>query len=141
MLFFQWNPGKGINDSGTTSRKTIKLKGLPWLRNKLLQSNAAGYNIARTAHVFAKDGDVFIPMSKQGQHVASHKPWMWKAAQFSFNQAKIVYNRSSNLYARDIATGETIQLTNIRSGEAAPAQPTEVFKEAEQTPKNRRRRR
>ena len=36
--------------------------------------------------------------------------------QFSFNETKIVYNRNQNLYAWDITTGETQQLTNLKSG-------------------------
>ncbi len=83
------------------------------------------YNTSRTAYVLAKDGDIFYTEIKTGKTKritqtadAETNP------QFSFNETKIVYNRNQNLYAWDIASGETMQLTNLKTGDAAAAPPT-----------------
>ncbi|MFI5129545.1 MAG: prolyl oligopeptidase family serine peptidase [Chitinophagales bacterium] len=129
-LFFQWNPGKETNDSSYYITKDNKtpVKATVAQKQIFLPVNAAGYNIARTVYVFAKDGDVFYTDVKTGTtRRITQTVDVESNPQFSFNQTKIVYNRSSNLYAWDIAKGETIQLTNVRSGEAAPAQATGGF--------------
>ena len=117
LLFFQWNPNGETNDSSYYITKDNKTPVKATVAQKLnfVAANASVYNIQRTARVYSKDGDIFYSDIKSGitrrimQTVdAETNP------QFSFNQTKIVYNRSSNLFAWDIATGETIQLTNLR---------------------------
>jgi dipeptidyl aminopeptidase/acylaminoacyl peptidase len=131
ILYFSWNPDKEPNDSLyyiSLSNKT-PVKATVAQKQNFISSNAYVYNIARTAYVYAKDGDIFYTDIKPAinrritQTIdAESNP------QFSFNQTKIVYNRNSNLYAWDIATGETMQLTNIRASEATvPTQPTGGF--------------
>jgi dipeptidyl aminopeptidase/acylaminoacyl peptidase len=75
------------------------------------------YNNLRSAYVLAKDGDIFYTELKTGKTKritqtadAETNP------QFSFNDTKVVYNRNQNLYAWDIVSGETIQLTNLQTG-------------------------
>ena len=86
------------------------------------------YNTLRSAYVLAKDGDIFYTELKTGKTKritqtadAETNP------QFSFNDTKIAYTRNQNLYAWDIASGETMQLTNLQTGTAAAAPPTTGF--------------
>ena len=116
VLFFQWNPGKEPNDSSyyITRDNKIPVKASVAQKQSFLSSNSAGYNIARTAYVFSKDGDVFYTDGKTGTtRRITQTVEVESNPQFSFNQTKIVYNRSSNLYAWDIITGETLSLIHI----------------------------
>ncbi|HEX2629361.1 MAG TPA: prolyl oligopeptidase family serine peptidase [Chitinophagaceae bacterium] len=129
LLYFNWNPDAGPADSvyyiSLTNKTPVKAS-----TRETQESNAAAYryNQSRQAYVFAKEGDVFYTDSKSGKtRRITQTVDMESNPVFSFNETKIVYNRSQNLYAWDIATGETVQLTNLRSGDPAPAAPTGGF--------------
>ncbi|HEX7846428.1 MAG TPA: prolyl oligopeptidase family serine peptidase [Chitinophagaceae bacterium] len=121
-LFFSWNPDNAPADSSyyiTRENKTPQ-KASVTQRQGLLTENNITYNTARTAYVYVKDGDILYvePKSNRTRRITQTTDTE-NNPQFSFNETKIVYTRSQNLYAWDIATGETLQLTNLRSGEAA----------------------
>jgi len=122
-LFFDWNPEKAPADSlyyiTPVNKVPVKASTLD-VQNQNSTGNFV-YNQLRTAYVYSKDGDIFYVETKTGKTKritqttdAENNP------QFSFGETKIVYNKSQNLYAWDIATGETLQLTNLKSGDAAP---------------------
>ena len=123
-LYFLWNPDKAPADSIwyiTPTNKT-PVKATPAQKQAMATESNYNYNEARTAYVYAKDGDIFYKELKTGKTKritqtidAESNP------QFSFSEAKIIYTRSQNLYAWDIASGETLQLTNIKSGDATTA--------------------
>src|SRR5215831_19342479 len=129
-LFFLWNPTNEANDSAyyITKDNKVPLKATVWQKQSFVAANSIIYNIAKTAYTYAKDGDIFYTDLKTNisRHITQTVD-IESNPQFSFNQARIVYTRNSNLFAWDIATGETIQLTNIRVSEAAPAQPAGGF--------------
>jgi dipeptidyl aminopeptidase/acylaminoacyl peptidase len=126
ILYFLWNPDKNIADSIyyiTPTNKT-PVKATAAEKQVLNTQSNYNYNNLRSAFVFAKDSDIFYTDIKSGKTKriiqttdAELNP------QFSFNDTKIVYTRNQNLYAWDIATGETLQLTNIKSADA-PAAPS-----------------
>ena len=76
----------------------------------------------KTAYIYSKDGDIFYKDNKTGttrritETIDSESN-----PQFSFQDTKIVFNRGQNLYAWNIATGETQQLTNLKTASATPA--------------------
>jgi Tol biopolymer transport system component len=131
-LYFFWNPNNEPADSLyyiTLGNKT-PVKATVARKQDYLPVNAFVYNTPRTAYVYAKDGDIFYSDIKTNTHRRITQTVDFETnPQFSFNQAKVVYNRNSNLYAWDIATGETMQLTNIRAAEAGstPAPVTTGF--------------
>jgi dipeptidyl aminopeptidase/acylaminoacyl peptidase len=123
-LYFNWNPAREPNDSlyYISLTNKIPVKATVAQKQNLLSANTPVYNIERTAFVYAKDGDIFYTGIKTvTQRRITQTIDIESNPQFSFNQTKIVYSRSSNLYAWDIATGETIQLTNIRAPDTAPS--------------------
>jgi dipeptidyl aminopeptidase/acylaminoacyl peptidase len=130
-LYFSWNPDKAPNDSlyYITLSNRIPIKASILQKQGFISPNAYVYNNARTAYAYSKEGDIFYTDVKTNiTRRITQTVDPETNPQFSFNQTKIVYNRSSNLYAWDIMTGETMQLTNIRAAEAAaPAQPTGGF--------------
>lgn len=121
-LYFNWNPDKEISDSlyyvswqnRTPAKATLAQK------QELVSAGAIQYNKARTAYVYTKNGDVFYNDIKKGitRHVTQTTETESNVT-FSFNDSKVVYSREQNLYAWDIATGETQQLTNLKSSGAA----------------------
>jgi dipeptidyl aminopeptidase/acylaminoacyl peptidase len=123
-LYFSWNPDNALADSlYYISLKDKKPSKASVAQTQDLRSTGTFvYNQARTAYVYGKDGDVFYTDLKTGKTKRiTQTTEIESNAQFSFGDSKIVYTRSMNLYAWDIAGGEIQQLTNIRSGEATPA--------------------
>lgn len=124
MLFFNWNPDRELADSlyYITLQNHTPVKATLAQQQALVTSNAARYNKVQNAYVYNKDGDVFYTDTKTGKTRRVTETTDFETnPQFSFNETKIVYSRSQNLYAWDIATGETQQLTNLKTGEASGA--------------------
>ena len=125
-LYFLWNPDKDPSDSlwYITSTNKTPVKASVAQKQALNAEGNYNYNEARTAYVFAKDGDVIFKDVKSGKTKRiTQTVDLESNPQFSYNETKIVYSRSQNLFAWDIASGETMQLTNVKSGDAAPATP------------------
>src|SRR6186997_1298882 len=129
-IYFSWNPEKALADSLyyiTLSNKT-PVKVTPAEMQVIRATGNFVYNTSRSAYVLAKDGDIFYTELKTGKTKritqtadAETNP------QFSFKDSKIAYTRNQNLYAWDIASGETMQLTNLQTGAAAATPPTTGF--------------
>ncbi len=123
-LFFRWNPDKAPADSLyyiTAMNQTPAKASLQQVQD-LNNTGAWVYNQNRSAYVYSRDGDIFYTEVKTGKtkHITQTTD-VESSPQFSFNNTQVVYTRSQNLYAWDIASGETMQLTNIKSSDAAPA--------------------
>jgi len=122
FLYFSWNPDGGPADSlYYISLKDKKPRKASTAETQDVRTTGTYiYNQARTAYVYGKDGDVFLVDVKTGKTKRiTQTTDSESGAQFSFNDTKIVFTRAMNLYAWDIASGETMQLTNIRAGEAS----------------------
>lgn len=115
-LYFNWNPDNAPSDSTyfieLTNRNPRKASVAQ--KQNILTANSLGWNQSRTAYVYTKDGDIFFTDIRSGKTKRILQTTERETnPQFSFNETKIVYNSNQNLYAWDIATGETMQLTNI----------------------------
>jgi dipeptidyl aminopeptidase/acylaminoacyl peptidase len=123
-LFFNWNPENATADSLyyiSLDGKT-PLKASIRQKQDLLTYNALEYNNAKTAYTYNKDGDIFYMETKTGKtRRITQTIDNENNPRFSFNESKIVFNRGQNLYAWDITTGETLQLTNLKTGSGSPA--------------------
>ncbi|HEY1870662.1 MAG TPA: DPP IV N-terminal domain-containing protein, partial [Chitinophagaceae bacterium] len=85
-------------------------------KQDITTANAASWNNSRTAFVYAKDGDIYFTDIKKGTTKQVLQTTEKESnPQFSFDDRKIVYSSNQNLYAWDIATGETTQLTNLQA--------------------------
>ncbi len=129
-LFFQWNPHKEPSDSlwyiTTTDKKPVKATVAQ--KQVVSPSGNNNYNMLRNAMVTAREGDVFYTDLKTGKTKRITQTIDTETnPQFGFNETKIVYTRSQNLYAWDITSGETLQITNIKSGDATSSQPMGGF--------------
>lgn len=138
-LYFNWNPDAAPDDSlySITLANKTPLKVSVQEKQNRLSPNVLGYNNDRSAYVYSKDGDIYYNEVKSGKIRRITQTVDFESnPQFSFNQTKIVFNRSQNLYAWDILTGETIQLTNVKPATAGGAGRRESTSEEETWLKN-----
>ncbi len=123
-LYFNWNPDNAPADSLyyiTAANRTPVKVSVQQKRTPDFQSNYI-YNQSISAFIYAKDGDIFYRDIKTGKTKRIVQTLENEGSpQFSFNETRIVYSRNQNLYAWDIASGETVQLTNIRTPDAGGA--------------------
>lgn len=125
MLFFSWNPDKSVADSLYYITLTDRT---PKKASAAMQQTAPGagivYNTAKTAYAYAKDGDLFYVDVQKRLRRLTQTAEAESGPQFIEKDAKLAFTRAQNLYAIDLATGLTAQLTNFVRG-AAPkeAQP------------------
>lgn len=125
-LYFSWNPDNGPADSlyYITLKDKKPRKASTAETQEIRAAGPYIYNQARSAFIYGRDGDVFFTDVKTGKTKRiTQTTDIESNPQFSFGDTKIVFARSMNLYAWDIATGETMQLTNIRAGDAPASTP------------------
>ncbi len=124
-LWFMWNPEKNLSDSFyfISSSGSQPAKASMQQKQAVVFSDNTTYRNDRKAYTYSKDGDIFYTNVKNGktQRITQTTQFEFNPV-FSFGETKIVYQASRNLYAWDIASGETIQLTNIRTEGTRPPQ-------------------
>ncbi len=127
LLFFSWNPdnkpGDSIYSISLSNKTPVKVDALK--SREIAATGTFIYNSSRTTYIFLRDGDIYLKDLKTNKTKQITQTTDFEGnPSFSFNEAKIVYSRSQNLFAWDIATGETMQLTNLRAGNDAGTRPT-----------------
>ncbi|MEP6675869.1 MAG: prolyl oligopeptidase family serine peptidase [Ferruginibacter sp.] len=139
QLFFSWNPDSAPADSlyYISAGNKTPVKASPAQVLAALNANNVRYNADRSAYVYTKDGDVFYTVVKTNKTKRIVQTTDFESnPQFSFNETKIVFSRNQNLFAWDIAGGETMQLTNIQSGSASKETKDAALNTQEQWLKN-----
>lgn len=131
FLFFSWNPTNSESDSVyyiTLSDRTPQ-KASYEMRQRIPSLNSIVYNKHKTAYAYTKDGDVFYADAKTGkERRITQTTESESSPQWIDNDSKLVYSRTQNLYAWDMATGQTTQLTNFQRG-TAPREPVQNTQE------------
>lgn len=121
-VYFNWNPGNAIADSvyyittnGKTPRKLTVNESAA-----VVYAKDVTYNANAGLYVYAKEDDIFLGESKTQKSIRiTQTAGIESRPGFSFNDQKVIYQLSQNLYAWDIATGETIQLTDFQKDMSA----------------------
>jgi dipeptidyl aminopeptidase/acylaminoacyl peptidase len=131
-LFFSWNPERADADSVyyiTLTDRTPK-KASYEMRQRIPSGNSIVYNRSKTAYAYTRSGDVYFfeEKTKQERRVTQTTETE-SAPQFIGNDSKLVYTRAQNLFAWDIVSGETVQLTNFQRG-TAPKEPVQNVQES-----------
>ena len=119
-LYFAWNPEKAPSDSlyFITLEDKIPQKASVEEKQTLLSINSIHYNLNRTAFTYEKDGDIFYKEFKSGKtQQITHTVDAETNPEFSFSGKEIVFIQNQDLYAWNIKTGETRQLTNFTTGD------------------------
>jgi dipeptidyl aminopeptidase/acylaminoacyl peptidase len=124
-LVFNWNPlGEPADSLFAVSPTVVSPKKLSLKEKKELGllSNVV-YNQAQTAYVTQNNGDIYYADLRTGaKRSITHTEETESNPGFTFNEKAVVYARNQNLYAWDITTGETRQLTRI--GNRSQQQPS-----------------
>lgn len=124
LLYFMWNPDKAPADSlyYISVLNRIPVKASVEQKQALNAQGNFIYNQARTAYLYARNGDIYYVDVKSGKTKRITQTTEGESnPQFCFNETMIVYNRNQNLYAWNFTTGETMQLTNVKTGENTSA--------------------
>jgi dipeptidyl aminopeptidase/acylaminoacyl peptidase len=119
-LLFRWNPEKKISDSVYYINKNdLHPKKSTWaIRQKPAALNVT-YNSANTAYVYVLNGDIYLVDVKTGKvNRVTQTTETESNPSFVMNDSRIVYTRNTNVYAWDISSGSTIQLTNFQKSPA-----------------------
>lgn len=123
MLFFNWNPEKAQSDSlyFITPANRAPVKASIEQKQQYAAQGEHIYNKAKNGYIVIKRGDLFYTDLKAAKTKQITQTVETESnARFSFNETKIIYTRDQNLFAWDIISGETVQLTNIKTGDALP---------------------
>jgi Tol biopolymer transport system component len=119
-LFFSWNPDNAVSDSVyyiTLGDRTPK-KTTYEMRQNTPSLNSITYNNTKTSFAYTKEGDLFYVDAQKKERRITQTVESESSPQFIEGDTKIVFSRTQNLFAWDIATGLTMQLTNFVRGMA-----------------------
>lgn len=127
-LFFNWNPTKALSDSlyYITRSDLSPQKATVAMHQTIPSFNSIEYNSNKTAYAYVKNGDLFYTDAKNKTMRVTETVDAESNPHFIDHNSRIVYTRSQNVYAWDIATGQTRQLTNFTRGTAPKEQPLNV---------------
>lgn len=124
-LYFRWNPEGAVADSFyyiTAENTTPQKATAAQLQQNIFYGNAS-FNKNKTAYTYSKWGDVFVAQVKDGSARRITQTTETESnPQFCFGDSRIVYRQDLNLFAFDLNTGLTTQLTNFKRGTALPSE-------------------
>ncbi len=131
-ILFTWNPEKAPSDSlyKITLGNTVPQKLSPGGKNELVTQDIMEYNKHRNAVAWSLHGDIYYQNSGGKIVRVTQTPETESSPVFSFNDTKLVYARQTNLFAWDIATGITEQLTQFIPGSGLPKEVIPTQEEA-----------
>lgn len=117
-IYFLWNPDQNTSDSlyaiTTDGKPPVKVSAS--MKRDLVTADDVTWNTNHTGYIYARNGDIFYTELKPARtRKVTQTVERETGAQFSFSDNRIVYNRGGNLFSWDVNTGETEQLTNIRT--------------------------
>ena len=117
QIYFQWNPEKLQGDSlylvSLTNLTPAKVS--PTVRRRL--PSFGQYNQTKTKKVFEKNGDVFLLDILNNKTIQiTNSVERESNPSFSFDEKKIMFIVSSNLFSWAIGDGSFAQLTDFRKG-------------------------
>lgn len=127
-LYFNWNPDQASSDSlYRISLADFTPEKVDWDMRKMLPARNGNYNRDKTKKVYAKNGDLYIyNLTSKSEIQITNTLARESSPIYSYNDDKILFKTSSNLFAWDISSGITTQLTDFRKGsERAENQPSE----------------
>ncbi|MBN8788585.1 MAG: S9 family peptidase [Terrimonas sp.] len=134
-LYFKWNPDKNKGDSlySITITNKVPQKVTAEKSGDIVYSRRLAYNNKRNAYTYTKSGDIFFSDISKKKTIQVTQTSEYEANPvFSFDDSCIVYARNQNLYAWNIFSGNTIQLTNIQKGNEPPKDPKQKLNTQEE---------
>lgn len=130
-VYFSWNPKQAPSDSvymykigGPVSPEKVDYREL----QKLNAEGNAVYNKDETKMLYTYRGDIYLVDKVSGKITRVTQTEDFESSpRFIMNDSRVVYSRSQNLYAWDMRTGTTEQITNISRSTEATTSAAPVF--------------
>jgi dipeptidyl aminopeptidase/acylaminoacyl peptidase len=124
-IYFNWNPEGKVSDSVyafSIGDAAPRKAGYAEVQKTQAMNNAV-YNSSRTQMLYTYRGDLYLVDLKQNKTIRITQTEDFESnPRFVQKDSWIAYNRGQNLYAWNLQTGVTLQLTNIsRGGETTGA--------------------
>jgi len=118
-VLFKWNPEKAPSDSTYGYRSGAK-EPVKWDYNQWQTAQSANegtYNKARTQLVYAHKGDIYWldVATNTTKRITQTDEWESNPI-FVHNEDWVVYQKGNNLFAWDVKTGLTAQLSKLTGG-------------------------
>lgn len=126
-IYFKWNPDKNMSDSFYSySVSGNKISKSNFIDGQLATDISNGrYNIAKTQIAFIYNNDVYLLEVTTGKTIRiTQTEAVESNPLFTNNDGDVVFTANNNLFAWNIKTGITKQLTNFLN-EKAPAENAE----------------
>jgi dipeptidyl aminopeptidase/acylaminoacyl peptidase len=122
-LFFNWNPEGKISDSlyFITPTDLTPQKASYQMQLQNAAADIVVYNSDRSAYTYSSNGDIYYINTKINKQIRITQTTENETnPMFVLNDTRIVFTRNQNLYAWEIISGTTTQLTNFQKGTAPP---------------------
>jgi dipeptidyl aminopeptidase/acylaminoacyl peptidase len=120
-LFFNWNPDIKTSDSIyfiSPTNLTPQKASHSMLRMNVSEDGLI-YNTDRSAYTYTLDGDIYFgDVKTKKEKSVTQTIDIESNPAFIMNNSMIAFVRNQNVYAWDIVSGTTIQLTNFQKGNA-----------------------
>ena len=120
-LFFNWNPDIKTSDSiyFISPTNLTPQKATHSMLQKNISEDALVYNNDRSAYTYTLDGDIYYgDVKTRKEKSVTQTIDVESNPAFIMNNSMIAFVRNQNVYAWDIVSGITIQLTNFQKGTA-----------------------
>ncbi|MDE3234455.1 MAG: S9 family peptidase [Bacteroidota bacterium] len=134
-VFFQWNPDKKVADSFYVYTLNSKVPvAMAYNEAQLLTAIKNGaYNTQHTQITYSYKGDLYLLNTLNNRTIRITQTEENESnPKFIVNDEWIVYNKNQNLYAWQIATGLTQQLTNFSKSPEITSKATSQINRQEQ---------
>lgn len=118
FLYFNWNPEQASGDSlYRISMGNHIPEKVSWSTRKNLPSRQGSYNIVKTKKLYTKNGDIYeYDLASRTEIQITNTIARESSPIFSYDETKILYETSNNLFSWDIKSGLTTQLTDFKKG-------------------------
>ena len=120
-LFFNWNPDIKTSDSiyFISPTNLTPQKATHSMLQKNISEDALVYNTDRSAFTYTLDGNIYYgDVKTRKEKSVTQTIDVESNPAFILNNSMIAFVRNQNVYAWDIVSGTTIQLTNFQKGTA-----------------------
>lgn len=117
-LYFNWNPEGMPGDSlYRVSMTNSTPEKVSWSVRKDLPSQRGSYNQRHTKKLYTKNGDIYLyDLINRSEIQITNTVGRESSPAFSYDEEKILFERSNNLFSWHMTSGVTRQLTDFKRG-------------------------
>lgn len=138
QIYFMWNPTFALSDSlysyklgQSAPNKMTNQSPLGSAKNAYLTEEDLTFSNDRSMWIYELNNDIFFQSTAMSFPIAvTSTTELERNPVFSFNETEVVYTKGDNLFAWNIASGSTLQLTNFVRGMPSKSNNKETSQDA-----------